>query len=397
MLGTCLSLEMARRGFKVDLYDREARCITQAGARNEGKIHLGFVYGADPSFRTADVMLKGALSFYPLLRRWIGNAVDEIIPSAPFLYLIEKESLLSPQDCEDYFFRLEKKILEYGSSDYPGGRLQKVEKLSSREWSQLLNHEKVAAVYRTPERSIDVQHVASILRAKLNETAMISFHSGRELTGVALEGDQVEIECEHKYTQRYDIVVNALWDGRLALDQQVGLFDEAPWSYRLKHAIFLKTSASLDVPPVTIVQGAYGDIVSFGQGRYYFSWYPICKQGFAKNLIKPPDWERNLPKQAAEELTVDAIINLAQFIPSLAKITLKNIEELRVLGGVIYAHGETDVIDPKSGLHNRYQPTIQSKGGYYSINPGKYTLCPSFADQVAHQICAASAPSLTAF
>ena len=44
MLGTCLALELAQKGVSVDLYDREDACLTQAGARNEGKIHLGFVY-----------------------------------------------------------------------------------------------------------------------------------------------------------------------------------------------------------------------------------------------------------------------------------------------------------------------------------------------------------------
>jgi hypothetical protein len=47
------------------------------------------------------------------------------------------------------------------------------------------------------------------------------------------------------------------------------------------------------------------------------------------------------------------------------------------------------VTDPDSGLHKRYEPQIQVKGGYYSINPGKYTLCPYFAAEAAREMGAA--------
>ena len=51
--GTCVALELAQRGVTVDLYDQNDTCITQAGYRNEGKIHLGFVYTKDSTFATA--------------------------------------------------------------------------------------------------------------------------------------------------------------------------------------------------------------------------------------------------------------------------------------------------------------------------------------------------------
>jgi 2-polyprenyl-6-methoxyphenol hydroxylase-like FAD-dependent oxidoreductase len=41
--GTTIALELARRGCRVDLFDREEQPITRAGFQNEGKLHLGFV------------------------------------------------------------------------------------------------------------------------------------------------------------------------------------------------------------------------------------------------------------------------------------------------------------------------------------------------------------------
>ena len=390
MLGTCLALEMSQRGLKVDLYDREVDCITQAGQRNEGKIHLGFVYGADPSHKTSETMLKGAMEFLPLLRRWIGAELDSVSVSSPFIYAIERDSLLSVQDCEEHFLRLDEKLLDWSPFTYPGGRLSRVEKLSDRECRRHFNPDRILAAYRTPERSIDVRKLAEILRRRVNQSELISFHPCCEIDGVSVVGNQVEIEFQRsgqKQTKDYDVVINALWDGRLALDRQVGLSDEAPWSYRIKHAIFLQCDPYPNAPSATLIQGPYGDLVHFGQGHYYVSWYPTCMQGFAKNVTHPPQWDRNLPLDIAERMSLEAISKLSVYIPSLSSINRENIQDLSVVGGIIYAHGETDVHDPKSGLHNRYQLNIQSKGGYYSINPGKYSLCPYFAYQTAHQIC----------
>jgi 2-polyprenyl-6-methoxyphenol hydroxylase-like FAD-dependent oxidoreductase len=51
--GTCIALELARRGFDVDLLDQDLEPLNRASLRNEGKIHLGFVYAKDATLRTA--------------------------------------------------------------------------------------------------------------------------------------------------------------------------------------------------------------------------------------------------------------------------------------------------------------------------------------------------------
>ena len=42
--GACIALELARRGHEVDLIDQDVQPLNRASLRNEGKIHLGFVY-----------------------------------------------------------------------------------------------------------------------------------------------------------------------------------------------------------------------------------------------------------------------------------------------------------------------------------------------------------------
>jgi len=39
-------------------------------------------------------------------------------------------------------------------------------------------------------------------------------------------------------------------------------------------------------------------------------------------------------------------------------------------------------------LHTRTRIGIRSKDGYHSVDPGKYTMVPLFAVEVAHRICA---------
>ena len=73
--GASVALELAAHGISCDLYDRENVCLRRASLHNEGKIHLGYVYGNDPSLNSARMMAKGAASFAPLLRRWVGETL----------------------------------------------------------------------------------------------------------------------------------------------------------------------------------------------------------------------------------------------------------------------------------------------------------------------------------
>ena len=68
--GCCVAMALASAGVQVDLYDRNEALLNEASVRNEGKLHLGYVYAHDHSLQTARLMLLGAAAFAPLLRRW---------------------------------------------------------------------------------------------------------------------------------------------------------------------------------------------------------------------------------------------------------------------------------------------------------------------------------------
>ena len=58
--------------------------------------------------------------------------------------------------------------------------------------------------------------------------------------------------------------------------------------------------------------------------------------------------------------------------------------------GVIVAWGHTDIDDHASELHNRHAIGVHSYGNFHSIDPGKLTMAPYFAEICAGRILGAT-------
>ena len=74
--GCCTALALAERGLNITLFDRNDVLLSRAAVANEGKIHLGYMYAGDPTLATAKIMMAGALSFSPVLERYLGRPAD---------------------------------------------------------------------------------------------------------------------------------------------------------------------------------------------------------------------------------------------------------------------------------------------------------------------------------
>ena len=81
--GCCIALALADRGEQVVLFDRNSSILSRTAVANEGKIHLGWMYAADPSLRTARAMIEGALAFAPFLQRFLPASSEAFRTSAP--------------------------------------------------------------------------------------------------------------------------------------------------------------------------------------------------------------------------------------------------------------------------------------------------------------------------
>lgn len=378
----------------MDLYDRAEDVITQAGLVNEGKVHLGFVYANDPSLRTAARLMSGALLFRRSLRRWIDLDSRPLEMSPPVHYLVPRESSLPVRDIEAYFHRIEalhgelSRSLQSTYLDTPAGPF--FAPLPSSSIEQHYNAERILAAYSTIERSVDPIPLAERLRAAVRAVPEIRLRTGctvRRVTARASGGLDVEFESAgDTHGESYRAVVNALWSGRLGIDAGLGLAPRRPWIYRYKFGIRLTLAAGRSrLPTVTLVHGAFGDVVDFPGERGYLSWYPAGMVGTSQ-AITPPNWNASVGDARRRQICDDSIRALGDFCIALRDLPEAAIESVNVQGGVIFAWGATDIDDAASELHQRFDIGIVSAGNYHSVDPGKYTMAPAFAIEVCDRI-----------
>ena len=184
----------------------------------------------------------------------------------------------------------------------------------------------------------------------------------------------------------YDHIVNCAWAGRPAIDESAGLPIEGPWTFRMKY--YLSTTAPPDgplVPSTTVVLGAFGDIVDYGNTEFYLSWYPAGRRGWSTDLA-PPSWPtRPLPADA-NDIARETMMNLEDVYPGVARLATLEGDGPVVRGGVIFSLGDTDVDDPDSGFHRRSNVGVASSGSYHSVDTGKYTTAPLFAVAAADRV-----------
>ncbi len=103
IMGVSTALFLARRGMRVTLFDRAPRPFTGASRWNEGKIHLGYLYAADPSLATARRILPGGLAFKPLVEELVGCSIDPAITPDIDTFLIHRDSVVDADAAERYY------------------------------------------------------------------------------------------------------------------------------------------------------------------------------------------------------------------------------------------------------------------------------------------------------
>jgi hypothetical protein len=139
-------------------------------------------------------------------------------------------------------------------------------------------------------------------------------------------------------------------------------------------------------PSATFVSGPFGEVVSYRDGLIYLTWYPVCLMGMSSD-IAPPEWPTHPDEPLRSELVRATIDAMAKFVVSLRDLDPDELVDVSVKGGVIVAWGETDIYDPRSELHKRYEIGVTSNRQFHSIDPGKLTMAPYFAELCADRIC----------
>jgi glycine/D-amino acid oxidase-like deaminating enzyme len=391
--GCCTALALADRGLHVVLFDQNEALLTRAAIANEGKIHLGYMYAADPTLLTAKTMMAGAFAFAPFFERYLGQSAQALSTSTPTIYVVHRDSQHDVEAVTSYLHAVHALVADYArnhNARYFGTVIaESLRPCSRAELETAFNAESALAAFESPELAIDPVALAVHLRAAIAAHPKIEVRCRRRVISAAGRPQSVEVVTDGpdgRASDCFDHVVNALWDGRLALDETVGLRTTKRWLHRLKYGIsFRLPTGAAALPSATIVSGPFGELVSYPDGRIYVTWYPSCLRAIS-TAIAPPDWPTYPDEPVRSQVLRGTLRALADVIPALGELDPDALPETCVKGGVIVAWGETDIYDPRSGLHRRYEIGITSMDRFHSLDPGKLTMAPYFAEQCANRI-----------
>jgi len=147
----------------------------------------------------------------------------------------------------------------------------------------------------------------------------------------------------------------------------------------------LPDELSARIPTVTFALGPYGDLVNRGRSGAYLSWYPVCKLGETTDVDTRVMLDRAIGSCPDERIVEASIAGLAHFVPAVAELSEFS-RHAQINGGAIVAWGQTDITDPDSALHGREDIGVVRTGNWISINTGKLTTAPLFAQQAVASI-----------
>jgi glycine/D-amino acid oxidase-like deaminating enzyme len=387
--GSCAALAFRETGIKVDLFDKEAVPVSRASRWNEGKLHLGFVFAHDRSWRTARTVIAGSISFCEILEHLTGRKIIADAISNPFNYVISKDSLVPRPQLAEAYQRISGLFVACQQNTgmrYFGEEVKSVcEEVRDRDWRRDYSDAKVQAVFKTIERSIDPAFVANHLGEAINAAEHITsfYNTGVEsIDAVSHAGPFYIVTRAGERHGPYDSVINAMWEDRLRIDAQLGIIPQRSWLHRYKHAVHLSGIKNPSIPCSTLVLGSFGDYVYFGNGVGYLSWYPVCRTAMTSELVPEDELVSAEEKRKILRQTREA---MADYMPALADERI-DMDHAEVQGGFIFAWGSADISDLRSELHHRSDVGVRSYGEYHSIDTGKYCLGPLFALDVVRRV-----------
>ena len=389
IMGACLALYLARRGAAVTLVDQAARPFEGASRWNEGKIHLGHLYSADPSLRTARHVLPGGLLFRPLVEDLIAGDIGAAITPRDDLYLCHRDSVVAPEAMAAYMDRVTALVREHPDARryLADASRARAERLDAAALEAVSGTPAIVAGFRVPERSVETTGIADRFVAALAAEPRIEACMNARVTAVsAAKGDTAgpwEVATTAGRFGGFAFVLNALWEGRLAIDRTVGLAPPAEWSHRFRESLFLRTAKPVDTPCAVIATGPFGDVKNYNGRDFYLSWYPDGLRCDSAEVAppEPSRWERPRPP----DLAAAVLAHLGEHLPWIAGLGA-NLERVQVGGGWVFATGRGALSAPTSSLHRRADYGVQRIGTYLSIDTGKYSTAPWLAREVAEEL-----------
>lgn len=389
IMGASTALMLARAGLPVVLFDAAAAPFRGASRWNEGKIHLGHLYAADPSLATARRVLPGGLAFRPLVEDLVGGSLDGAVTRTHDTYLVHADSVVDTAAMAAYL-----DAVTALAASHPQARTYLADlamagptRLSPQELEADYDTRRIRAGFRVPERSVDTQWLADRYVAALQAEPRITQRLLTRVTSVHRDprSGRATVQTSAGPDGPFDFVVNALWHDRLRIDagQALPLPDEHNHRYRV--SVFLRTRGSHGLPSTVIATGPFGDIKNYDGRRFYLSWYPHGLQAEGNGVAPPP--EPALPDTDRGLVAQKILAELGDHVRGLPAL-VADAEQIRVEGGWVYASGSGALDDRRASLHRRDRVGIHRDGNHFSVDTGKYSIAPWLARDITDQILA---------
>jgi hypothetical protein len=384
---------LAEKGYLVEIFDREAGILQRASLNNEGKIHLGYVYGGDQSFETDSRMIDDALSFRPVVERFVSAENFEGCLVDPFQYIIPPSSLLTYEAIRHHFMRVDKEVRRRSQA---GDRRY----VSNTDPFDCVFGEAEdgsgSAIVETQECAVWPAGIAALLTEAVMAHPRIGVRPRTQVREVRRAGSGWMLinEAPASGDGPFNVVVNAAWAGRRQIDAVSGHPCGETWLTRYKFGIVLERAREMfggELPVNgTGTSGPFGDSVYYPQNdTLYCCWYPVgcCFSTTSEFSLDPPDFT-----ESVKSLSEKTWAGYAGLDPAYRKL-LTGAQEYscHLVGDYIMAKGDTDISDRESGLHYRFDHRPQQLApGYWSVETGKYVSAPRLADQLVRAIVGAA-------
>lgn len=371
LVGCLAALRLARRGVKVTIFERRERLLLGASRNNEGKVHLGYTYGLDPTGATRELMFDHGLAFEPLLIEQLGEAASRAIIGRRQHYLVHRDSALGPDRVDAHMAAIA------ALHNDPASAVRRLADAEVRAtYSDL-----VVAVYDVDEPSVECAILCDIVADAVAAEPNVAIQTGIVVDAIDDAG-RPDVRADGGSAGRFDAVINAAWDGMPAIERRAGAMTHE-LLIRAKVGFVTTLAAGRLEQAVTIVYGAYGDMVPLGAGRFYLSWYPEALMGMTTDVSEGTGWfERIARGFDFAECYRRSRAGLEAFVPGLAFADAP----LETRAGAILAAAKSDIVDPESDLHKRTRIGIFQRGNVFAVDTGKFTAAPTFAKNLAELI-----------
>lgn len=394
IMGCSVALYLARKNINTVLIDAASQPFMGASGWNEGKIHLGYLYGADSSLNTARKLIPGGLNFPVLVKDLVARDFDTgMVTGHNDRYLIHKKSVVNSDTAFRQAQRVSALTQEHPDADNYFVPLHKIipRRLTASELGNEYNMEEIVSGFEVPERSVSTQRLSRYYLDALASCSQIECVMGHRVVAAKNMDEKthrwyaetVDSSGDKESFGPFDYIVNALWERRGKIDASLGIPVPATITNRYRVSIFARTIESVDIKSAVIAVGPFGDIKNYDGNNLYLSWYDSGLLIESHDLSPPVCPILGLDEQT--EVAREKLEELGKIIPGVRSL-FDSFETFQVRGGWVYAVGQGALNNPKSELHRRDKIGAFSKQGYFSVDTGKYSMAPFLARQVADAI-----------